>query len=191
MKNLTFSAPVKIIAGILFTVFTSSALCLVFAVSFMIQKGFYVSSEFEILRGVFEKITYKNCVMAGNAYSQGSDPASLFTDTNFSFTISDADGKVLSSSADDGDYLFSFNVKRPVTDELIQNNSSLNPNENHINITGYISKSMSADDKYSIAERWIHIAYSARFVVPIEIFILSLLALLTFAFIIVSAGAGS
>ncbi|HHY81501.1 MAG TPA: HAMP domain-containing histidine kinase [Clostridiales bacterium] len=200
MNKLTHSFAAKVTAVFLFVITVLVFVCGVLGIYFLIEYDFYKSSTESARHRIFEEITrryadqvYYNYffVYKNKSYNLQEYINDFSEDkTNFLFVMKDETGKVILSSYSNQEVQFSStyyyedgNYLYDETENLYVYNKTAS-----YTIDCYVKKTLTADDRYSIAEYWINFAYSARYTVLIVTIVSFIAAIVLFIFLMCSAG---
>lgn len=196
MRRLTHNLLFRAAAGIFFFLFFASFTVSAFLFGTIIYRGFYVSSEEEIVSQSFEDITEANCYRVAKAYAEGADIEQNEKIRAFDFEICDSSGEVIVSTIDeDSEYVTGYSVKKyPIYDieEFFVSPGNVSGSDTYvgyITVSGYQRSDYGESvNRYYISERAMHILYSARHIIPLSVIALFAVSASLYIFLLASAG---
>ncbi|NLE24275.1 MAG: sensor histidine kinase [Clostridiaceae bacterium] len=203
MNKLTHSLPAKVAAIFLLVITILSSLFGAVGIYLLAEYGFYHLPVADIKKSAFESITrgYANRVFYEylptykynnyNLYEYQEDFSA--ENTNFLFVLKDSKGSTILSTYSneeyqfirtytyEGDFLPSYDAAHPdISGSSAENDT--------YTINCYVNKTLTANDKYSMAEYWVNLAYKMRYaLIPITI-VFAASAIILFIFLMCSAG---
>lgn len=200
MNRLTHSFPAKVTAVFLFVISVMVFVSGVIGIYFLSEYDFYESSMESARNNVFEKITraYANRVYYNYlpAYLNKSHDLQRYANefsadnTNFLFVIKDEEGKTILSSYENQEVQFSSTYHYEDGDywyDEAKDSFVYNKTASHT-IECYVSKILTANDRYSTAEFWMQFAYSMRYAAIILTAASLIFSIMLFIFLMCSAG---
>lgn len=209
MSRLTHNFPVKVLAIFLFVIVTIALIGGAIGIFYMTELHFYESSIESAKEIIFEDITrsyanqvffeyypaYKHNDAYSAEYLQGYQEKFSTENTNFIFVLRNGKGEVVLSNDSNQEIQFTRTYSYEFyeeywPEEMMETGVPADvPAEGEIfTLECHVKQTLTADDRYSAAEYWIHLTYSMRYTI-IAITILSLVAsILLFIFLMCSAG---
>lgn len=199
MKKLTYNLAAKVTATVLFVLALLTFLGAVVGVYFLAEYDFYEGTADDVKKAMFEDITrgyanrvfyeyfpaHKDNYFSLDRYQEAFSP----NNTNFLFVLKNEDGDILLSNYSNQEYQFSRTYKY-----YNESYSYDKDGERRVSINKpytmdcFVSKTLTAKDRYSTTEYWINIAYPMRYSI-IAIALISLIgAIILFIFLMCSAG---
>jgi len=200
MKNLTYNFAAKVTAIFLFVIAVIGFIAGTAGVCLLAEYDFYSASIDDVKKTIFENITgnYARQVYYGYlpAYTSNSYNLDRYEEifspdnTNFLFVLKNEAGDTVLSNYSNQEYQFRYTYK---FDDRTYYYDDVNDREIYLDGESYrvecfVNKTLTAKDRYSTAEYWMNIAYSARYSI-IAIAVISLIAaIILFIFLMCSAG---
>jgi len=201
MNKLTHSLPAKVTAIFLFVITVFGSLFGAAGIYLLAEFDFYLMPVSEIKKEVFEDLTDSDAYTVFNRYLTEyrynlKEYQKTFPDnnTNFLFELKDSEGNIILSTYSNQEYQFSRTYTYEINPFNL-NDGNLYPDTSgtpggkiQYTVNCYIKKTMTASDRYSMAEYWINFAYKMRYAI-IPITIISIIAAIVL-FIFLMCGAG-
>jgi len=197
MNKLTHSLPAKVTAIFLFVLTVLSSLFGATGIYLFAEHDFYIMPVSEIKKEAFENLSESDAYTVFNRYLSNyrynlKEIQEILTDnnTNFLFELKDSKGNIIISTYSNQEYqlsrTYTYNVNSfSLYDEDLSPDTS---GTDYYTVNCYIKKTLTANDKYSMAEYWINFAYKIRYaIIPVTI-ISIIAAIVLFIFLMCSAG---
>ena len=201
MNRLKHSLPAKVAAIFLLVITILSSLFGAVGIYVLAENGFYQLPVAYIKKKAFENITRSNAYTVLYDYFppykyynhnlNEYQEAFSTENTNFLFILKDSDGNILLSNYSNEDYqlrsTYTYDGHFNAFYEATDFDAALAENDTYT-IDCFVKKTLTANDRYSIAEYWINFSYKVRYaLIPITLISITA-AIILFIFLMCSAG---
>jgi len=197
MNRLTHSLPAKAAAIFLFVITVLSSLFGVLGIYLLVEYDFYLSPVSDIKKEVFENMAESDAYTVLYRYLteyryNPEEYQEIFSDknTNFLFELKDSEGNIILSTYSNQEYQFSrvYTYDANYFNLYDQDISGAPAEKNLYTINCFIKKTLTANDKYSMADYWTNFAYKIRYtIIPVTITAI-IASIILFIFLMCSAG---
>ncbi len=191
MNSLTHSLPAKIAAVFLITIIFVVTTIAALITAFMAYSGGYTGSINDVRDDIIDSYITAYAQEVSDCYFSGDDPLSEYNESNYYFTIDDADGNKLTSNYSGQAAQYKASIACGVGyDGAYYTDEGLHKYIPAVvyNVTIYLKTEFTETDRLSTALYWLDTAYSLRYAAVI----LTLIGILTFfvllVFLLCSAG---
>jgi len=201
MDKLIHSLPAKVTAIFLFVI---TALISVFGsagIYLLAEYNFYTAPVSDIKKEIFENMTASDAHTVFTRYLteyrynlKEYQKILSDSDTNFLFELKDSEGNIILSTYSNQEYRLSHTYTYDVNSfhfydkYLFSDDTGTSTENSFYTVNCFIRKTLTANDRYLMAENWINFAYKIRYaIIPVTIISIAA-AIVLFIFLMCSAG---